>query len=308
MSPRLMMIALSLMVAAGAYDARAQVENVPVQNQVYEYLDRLGVRGILPLASVTMIPMSRAAVAGLLSQAEAKRSDLSPAEAGYLDKFRQEFAREPGLAGDAAGLFNGSPFAELFSEREKYLYHYADSSATLYLEFIGSLEHRGGRRFVRRDHASFETHGFRASTSGAARIFCAGDQRHALWRSELRPLGPPPPHKRQVQRAELALLDFAEAYLRDLSWFNLNSAGILNSARLFRQADPERQCPALDLIKIDASYGSVRYVSSRLILLEPEWFAGLGPRSFADGEQVCRDPQAGGIAVGNHERVVFPRR
>ena len=193
MSPRLMMIALSLMVAAGAYDARAQVENVPVQNQVYEYLDRLGVRGILPLASVTMIPMSRAAVAGLLSQAEAKRSDLSPAEAGYLDKFRQEFAREPGLAGDAAGLFNGSPFAELFSEREKYLYHYADSSATLYLEFIGSLEHRGRTAIRTTGHASFETHGFRASTSGALGYFAQvtngtlyGDRNYALSDPRLR--------------------------------------------------------------------------------------------------------------------------
>ena len=41
----------------------AQVENVPIQNQVYEFLNRMGVRGILPLYSNTMVPISRREVA-----------------------------------------------------------------------------------------------------------------------------------------------------------------------------------------------------------------------------------------------------
>jgi len=44
----------------------AQIENVPVNNQVYEFLNRMGVKRILLMYSNTMIPISRKEVAEFL--------------------------------------------------------------------------------------------------------------------------------------------------------------------------------------------------------------------------------------------------
>jgi hypothetical protein len=294
-----------LWAAALPAPAPAQVENVPVSNQVYEFLDRLGVRGVLPLVSATMVPMSRSEVAGLLARAGERRADLSEAELGYLEKFRREFAWELGLdrapdgenpetspaAGSSAdvlpdyrpaGLLNGSPASEFFSGREKYLYHHADSAATAYLEFIGSLEHRraGGDSYDAA-HASFETHGFRARGTVKEKLgyfaqvvngTLYGDRDFALSDPRLRT---------NVKFNDLnsPYFDFAEAYLRaDLSWFNLEFGrefvrlGTGYSDRLILSDN----APALDMVKIDARYGSVRYTFLHgSVLMEPGWFEWL---------------------------------
>ena len=127
--------------------ATAQVETVPITNQVYEFLDRLGVMGILPLYSSASVPISRREVAGLLATATRERERLSPTEQRFLDKFRNEFAWELGIFDDPFVLFGShASSAELFegagSDREKFLYAYRDSSATLFMEFVGSAEYR----------------------------------------------------------------------------------------------------------------------------------------------------------------------
>jgi len=259
------------MVLASAPDRRAaaQVENVPVSNQVYEFLDRLGVRGILPLYSNTMIPLSRATVAGLLLEAGAKRDDLSDAEIGYLEKFKREFARELDRGNEvvsSAGLFNGASPGDLSSDREKYLYFYTDSAASLYLEFLGSLEHRMGKGDSHGSpHATFETHGFRArgTIRGKVGYFAQvangtlfGNREFALSDPRLRS---------SVKFNELnsPYFDFAEAYIRaDLSWFNVEFGrefyrlGTGYSGRLIFSDDG----PATDFLKLDARYGAVRYI------------------------------------------------
>ncbi len=281
MTRRLVVAAILFATASST----AQVENVPVSNQVYEFIDRLGVRGILPLANLTVIPMSRGSVAELLRKAEEKRAELSGAEAGYLDKFNIEFARELDAAGEKAlGIFDGEPVGDFFSEREKYLYHYSDSSATLYLEFLGSLEARMGDGDSWDAAGSyFETHGFRArgTIKGRLGYFAQvtngtlyGDREFALSDPRLRT---------SVKFNELnsPYFDFAEAYLRaDLSWFNLElgreflKLGTGYSDRLFLSDN----APAMDLVKLDASYGCVRYAFIHgSLIMEPAWYEGLAP-------------------------------
>jgi len=251
----------------------AQVENVPVSNQVYEFLDRLGVRGILPLYSNTMIPLPRARVAEFLSAAAARRGELSGAEAGYLDKFTREFAHELDRGSEASvstGLFNtlftaDASAGDLVSEKEKYLYYYTDSAASLYLEFLGSLEQRRGEGDTFGSaHATFETHGFRARGTVKDRVgyfaqvtngTLFGDREFALADPRLRS---------SVKFNELnsPYFDFAEAYIRaDLSWFNLEFGreffrlGTGYSDRLIFSDNG----PATDFLSLDASYGAVRY-------------------------------------------------
>jgi len=64
--PRRLIVSLLLMIVSLVMSSFSQVENVPVNNQVYEYLSRMGVRGLLPLYSNAMIPLSRQEVAGMI--------------------------------------------------------------------------------------------------------------------------------------------------------------------------------------------------------------------------------------------------
>ena len=299
---RVAALAAWLLLACGG--APAQVENVPVSNQVYEFIDRLGVRGILPLASATMVPLSRGRVAELLLETSKRRAELSSAEADYLDKFLREFAHEAGAAPRAtadsaggatgavpapppddwtpAGLFNGSPAGEFFSSREKYLYYYADSSVSLFLEFLGTLEYRAGDgdTYDNAD-AVLETHGFRARGTIMDRLgYLAQVSNGTLWGDHDFALDDPRLRANfKFNEENSPYFDFAEAYLRaDLSWFNLEFGreylrlGTGYSDRLVLTDN----APAMDLLKLDARFGAVRYQFVHgSILMEPAWNAGL---------------------------------
>src|SRR5258705_7257228 len=81
---------LTSFIVHPATRALSQVENVPVNNQVYEFLNRMGVRGVLPLYSNAMLPLSRRDVADFLTVVSAKKEELDRAENDYLKKFLRE--------------------------------------------------------------------------------------------------------------------------------------------------------------------------------------------------------------------------
>ncbi|MBI1807859.1 MAG: hypothetical protein HYR76_12495 [Ignavibacteria bacterium] len=252
----------------------SQIENVPVNNQVYEFLDRMGVKGILPLYSNTMIPISRHHVGELLQRVDSQKDRLTSAEIQYLEKFEQEFMHDIDPSREnAVGLFNGSSPEDFFSDREKYLYWHSDSSVSLYTEFIGTLEYRAisGDSYGS-THASFEQHGARArgtiknklayflqATNGTL----SGDKSFALSDSRLR-------GNVKFNNLNSPYFDFTEGYLRaDLDWFNFQFGreytlvGTGYSDRLLLSEN----APAFDFLKIDAAYKSFRFVFLHASLL-----------------------------------------
>lgn len=265
-------LALTFVVALGGMqvlqdDALSQVENVPVTNQVYEFLDRMGVKGILPLYGNTMIPISRQDVADLLLNIDKERPRLTGAEREFLEKFKREFAHDiDGSIEDDAVLFRDGFTKEMFSDKEKYLYTYADSNVTVFAEFLGAID----SRLIRGDtygstNTTLEQHGgrirgtlkdkfgfFLQGTDGT--VF--GDKAFALSDPLLR-------QSNKLKEAASTNFDFAEAYLRaDLNWFNLEFGkertliGTGYSGRLLLSEN----APAFDFVKIDAKYKSVKFV------------------------------------------------
>ncbi len=246
---------------------RAQIENVPVSNPVYEFLDRMGVRGFLPLYSNVMIPLPRQEVADHLRTLEKRKAELTPAESSYLEKFEQEFMHEIDPAKEnVSALLNGGSLGDIFSDKEKYLYLYEDSSATLYAEFLGVLDHRRITGDSYGDtHASFEQHGgrvrgtlkdrlgyFAQATNGTL----YGDKTFALSDPRLR-------GNVKFNNLNSPYFDFTQAYLRaDLSWFNLEFGreytlvGTGYSDRLLLSDN----APVMDFIKLDARYKSIRFI------------------------------------------------
>src|SRR5437879_5230488 len=120
-----------------------QVENVPVTNQVYEFLNRMGVEGVLSLYSNAVLPLSRREVADFLIEVSNKKEQLTGVERQFLQKFTREFAHEINPAGEDAAVLIRDGFQGVFSQKEKYLYTYSDSSIALSVELLGGLEYRG---------------------------------------------------------------------------------------------------------------------------------------------------------------------
>jgi hypothetical protein len=65
------LIALFLLIVIFIQQSTAQVENVPANHRVYDFLHRMEVRQILPSYHGTIIPFSRKKVAGYLGKSKA---------------------------------------------------------------------------------------------------------------------------------------------------------------------------------------------------------------------------------------------
>jgi len=261
---------LLVAVVLGASRLSAQVENVPAGNQVYDFLDRLGVRGVLPTFSTVVVPLSRREVAELLQAATGRDSLLSDAERAYLKKFMREFAHDLGLPDDRYQVIGphdsfGDFMEGSVSDREKYLYAYTDSSASIFVEFLGSYEHRpvwgdtygdthvalgsiGGRiRGTALDKFGY----YLQATNGQLwgdRAFALSDPRLA-GNVKFNDLGSP-------------YFDFTEAYVKlQLGWFDIQfgrefkSVGIGYTDRTVLSG----VAPAFDFIGFSAHYKSFRF-------------------------------------------------
>ena len=248
----------------------AQVENVPLHNQVYEFLNRMNVKGLLPTYSNTILPISRKEVGEMLKELETKHEQLSDVDKKFLEKFQREFAYELGIEEQNAELFSGTSLKEKvnesFSDKEKYLYTFHDSNATMFVEFLGSFEYRmkkvtnaksvstqlfqyGGR--IRGTYKHRLGYSMQA-TNGTQ----YDDKAFALEDQKLKTnykLNEPNSHN----------FDFTEGYLRaDLDWLNIQfgsefqQIGTGYSDKLILSDN----APVFDALKIDAKYKSVKFL------------------------------------------------
>ena len=242
------------------------METVPVQNQVYEFLDRMAVKGILPLYLNTMLPKTRKEIGEYLILVREKDMKLTRAEKDFLTKFENEFIHEINPSSEDNSVLLKSPlFKDFFSDKEKYLYEFRDSILTCYVEGLASIDYRldsinsSRKRNVTLAEIGLRLRGtvkndlgysFRA-TNG--KIF--GNRNLAL--SDPRLQG-------NVKFNDLKdnYFDFVEAYLRaDLDWFDLQFGreqllmGTGYSDRLLLS----NNAPVFDAIKLDFHHKWFRF-------------------------------------------------
>lgn len=74
--------------------ALAQTVYVPASHWIYEFLDRMETKGVLPIVLDGTRPMTRWEIAGFVAQLAPKRASLSRAEREQLDFLYREFAEE----------------------------------------------------------------------------------------------------------------------------------------------------------------------------------------------------------------------
>ena len=155
------------LIAIGS--ASAQVETVPVNHPVYTFLKRMEVKGAIERYHDAILPLSRKEVGHFLTAIKGRSSELTGAEQGYLADFLSEFQFDitgttegfHSLVGSTEPTFGGA-LAQMFTNREKYLYAHTDSSLSF---FVNGLLNFDMRRIsgdaLGNDHAEFVQFGGR---------------------------------------------------------------------------------------------------------------------------------------------------
>ena len=123
--------------------AFSQVELVSPDNPVYSYLQRMQTLDIISDYNPGNIPLSREVIAAYLKTIKENQKKITSTDKSILNDFNTEFQYElTGNLKNSASLFK--EIKNIFSDKkQKYLYAYADSNASLFLDGLGSLSQRG---------------------------------------------------------------------------------------------------------------------------------------------------------------------
>jgi hypothetical protein len=129
---------LSAAAVAGAY---AQIELVPAEHAVYDFLKRMQVRSLLDDRYTDVsLPYDRRTVGAMLVNVAGERDRLTRAELAALQRHLTEFSYEAGLPADERESLIGNGVRRLFSPRQKYLYRYEDETAAVSAHLLMSGE------------------------------------------------------------------------------------------------------------------------------------------------------------------------
>lgn len=121
----------------------SQIENVSVSHPVYEYLKHSEAIGLLPNFSSSNLPLQRKEVISALEQIQLQSSKLSEWELKTLKNYIVEFEILPR---ENAVVFYSSTDSiqvlstEFFGDKEKFFFRLKDSSKTVNLSPLGSIE------------------------------------------------------------------------------------------------------------------------------------------------------------------------
>lgn len=121
-----------LLVSICALQSHAQIELVPAEHEVYTFLKRLQIKGVLTgQYSSSFLPIDRRTVAKHLSDVIENRDRLSRAENSALERYMTEFSYELGLPREERISIIHNGLTDIFSARQKYLYRYEDEKAVI---------------------------------------------------------------------------------------------------------------------------------------------------------------------------------
>ncbi len=260
-----MKIKLILIYLFCAISLHAQVEHIPAYHPVYAFLLRAETKGYLPHYSLAEIPWSKKDIQNALIVIE--KQSLSETEMSIVNQYKQEFCVDnkhhsanliPSQT-DTTELF----FSQLFSEREKYLYKYADSSNTVLWKPLASIEYWQGTA-PDDEHVALGNLGFNLSGSIGEHVgymlqvtngvVVSGDKNLALHDSKL---------SKNVKFADLnSDFDFTQSHVAiEYSWFraSIGRETRLSGSGLYQNLFISDQSPDFDAITLGAKFTNFEY-------------------------------------------------
>ncbi len=121
----------------------SQVEHTLVQHPVYQFLEYAYTKGILENFSLSTLPLQRREIQEALKVIRLNDSSLSETDKKTLSLFEKEFElsnRQNSAIFLSKSDSNQLLFSRIFSDDEKYIYRYSDSSNAVSLIPLGSIE------------------------------------------------------------------------------------------------------------------------------------------------------------------------
>lgn len=246
---------------------KAQVENVSIDNQVYEFLNRMNIAGFLPQYSNSILPVSRKEVGEMLLHITKQKHLLSTIDLKYLNKFTGEFALEMKSEEHNSVLFLNEQslskyWNDVSSSNEKYLYTYNDSSTTMFAEFISAFRYKNNYS----TEASFSTeqHGGRIRGTFQNRLgYYIATTNGTVFGNRNVALNEPRLHQNfKFNNLNTPYFDETEAYVRaDAGLFQIEAGreftniGTGYSDKLLLSDNASM----FDMVRLDAQYKSVRF-------------------------------------------------
>ncbi|MDH4069992.1 MAG: capsule assembly Wzi family protein [Ignavibacteria bacterium] len=141
---------LFLLLGLSGSSVVAQIENVPVRNPVYRFLERMETRGVLGRYFDAVKPLARRDVAMFLEEVKQHEQALSGTEREFLEDFRREFRfdidRTDETYRSTISPPDSQPFSiggSVFGPEEKYLFAASDSSHSLFVNGLLTMDARG---------------------------------------------------------------------------------------------------------------------------------------------------------------------
>lgn len=122
----------------------AQIENVPLNNPVYDYLKEMNIKRIIQGYNDDDPNLSRFQVADFLKTIELKGNELSATEKKLLKKYLIAFVPEEINRKTTASMFHSNMdvsngFEYGFSKKQKYLFSYEKNKNNIFIELLGDL-------------------------------------------------------------------------------------------------------------------------------------------------------------------------
>ena len=298
----------------------AQVDNVPVTHPVYQFLIHAEAKGLLPHFSSSSLPLQRKEVIDALKKIRKGSDKLNSAEADALSNFEKDFQIYE--SNNAVVFYSPSDNKQVLSSRffgddEKFLYRFKDSSNSIKIKPLGSLDYFYSGAGDNSEYALMGNLGVRLYgslgqhfgyflqvTNGS--VF-SGEKAAALVDRRL---------GQNIKFADLnSDFDYSESHVNfEYGWF---FASIGREARYLGSGIYNRMlfsdnAPAHDALSLGAKFSNFEYRfthSSLLALNESESDVGNAtyiPNKFAATHRFALKPEWGEIAFFEH--LIYSRR
>src|SRR3990172_11066981 len=265
----------SLFLLLGLSGIFAQVELVPLDNPVYEYLDRMMTRKVIDNYSSSMLPISRREIGRFLIVINSKKSKISSSDKKLLDYYLVEFEYDTyGTMKKSSSFFSKKGVGEIFSnKKQKYLISSVDSNTSFFWDAIGELRYIGtdgdsigkphvllGQLGTRLRGTLFKSVGIYLKLSNGVRL--GGDQTDALKTAFVDPVLS---STRKYVSEGSKNFDSFEGHLRYApasDWIAITAgreAMRFGTGFIDKLFLSNRNSAPLDFLKLDISYKKLRY-------------------------------------------------
>lgn len=119
----------------------SQQDLTPVSDNVYVFLKRMQLSGLIPQYNSSNLPLSRLQIADFLEKIDVQKDKLVSVDKNILNEYLTDYSYEITGKVKAENVFEGGA---LFSDKNKYLYYDADSSNSLFINSYFGINQKVG--------------------------------------------------------------------------------------------------------------------------------------------------------------------